>query len=157
MEGYEMDEIATRTTAQKVAALVSIERVVAFVLGPVLVALSAPLTAWIVTWYPGKPPTPDQVTHLILVAMAGTVLLVLMWLHGRSKSTQQKLMHVGETILTAGQVATGHRPTVESFEAEVAKIAHEVFDREAVGDVPADPLDPAPATPEPASTAPAPV
>lgn len=69
--------------------LVTIERAVAFVIGPVVVAGSAWLSAWLSTKV-GIKVSPGEITGVAATGGIGAAGLIYKWLDGRSKHTLQE-------------------------------------------------------------------
>lgn len=89
---------AQETLWQKTLNILPIERVVAFILTPLLAVASPWLVKLMATWYPGTHLTTQEVSHLMIVTVAGIILLALKWLHGRQNPA---LIHTANTVLAA--------------------------------------------------------
>lgn len=72
------------------AKLVSIERVVAFVLGPAVIAGSAALSGWLSTKL-GVKVTPATISTAVGTGGLTAGALVWKWLHGRQKWVEQRV------------------------------------------------------------------
>lgn len=86
------------TAFDKAKELFAIERVVAFIITPGLLIVSPWFVKLMATWYPGVHLTTAEVSHVIVVVLAGIVLTAIMWLHGRQNPP---LVHSLESALAA--------------------------------------------------------
>lgn len=77
-------------SAQEDAKLVSIERVVAFVLGPAVVTASGTLSAWLSTKV-GVKVSPATISTAFATGGLAAGALVWKWLHGRAAWVEQRL------------------------------------------------------------------
>lgn len=102
--------------ASKQSSIFAIERVVAFVIGPVLMVVAAYVMRIATTWFPGIHLSTGEVAHVLEVTIAGVVLLVLKWLHGRQIPA---LLHTPTTVLAAVQ---GNPVLLAAVAGEVQKL-----------------------------------
>lgn len=86
------------TAFDKAKELFAIERVVAFIVTPGLLIVSPWFVKLMATWYPGVHLTPGEVSHVIVVVLAGIILTSIMWLHGRQIPA---LVHTEQSVLAA--------------------------------------------------------
>lgn len=81
----------------KIVSLASIERVVTFVVGPIVIAGSGLLSAWLST-KAGIPVTPKVIEGSVASGGLAAGGIIYKWLDGRSKHTLQELSHKGEAL-----------------------------------------------------------
>jgi hypothetical protein len=132
---------------------VSIERVVAFVVGPLLVIGSGWASAWLARHVPGAPPLPAEAATIAGGAVSVTVGgLAYKWLHGRQKMLPeiQQVIHDVTGIPGVSDFASQVETAVEVGVAKALKqpMPTNTAEARAAPDepIPAAANDPAPAS-----------
>lgn len=144
------------------AGLVTIERAVAFVVGPVVIAGSAWLSAWLASRL-GVEVSSGEITAVAATGGIGAAGLIYKWLDGRSKHTvatlQLDAQAASSALATAGLPVKDQQGIVHMAEEDLKKLvegaanqAVDAFHKATPAGDPAEPIiasphDPAPATP----------
>ena len=145
----------------------SIERTVAFVVGPVVSAGAGWLSLFLANNVPGLPTVPGEAIYALAgTATIGTAALFHKWLDGRSKHTLEQLrgdLDKGQTLLSsAGITPVAQEGFVHGSIADIERIAenaaaravgaiHQVEVKQPAQPPPVPPIQPATSDPAPAT------